>query len=106
MMDQFGHISVAETAEKIKQGPVAIADIRDLDSFNSGHIEGAIHLTNEGLTAFIEQVDFETPVIVVCYRGNSSQGAAQFLLHQGYDEAYSMDGGMDIWRRNFAVTAA
>ncbi|MCE2572391.1 thiosulfate sulfurtransferase GlpE [Motilimonas eburnea] len=105
-MDQFGHISVPETAEKIKQGKVVIADIRDPESFKAGHIEGAFHLTNERLGAFIEQVDFETPVIVVCYHGNSSQGAAQFLLNQGYDEVYSMDGGMDIWRRSFEVVAA
>ena len=45
----------------------------------------------------MQQTDFETPVIVCCYHGISSQQAAQFLIHQGYDEVYSLDGGYEAW---------
>ncbi|MGL5597426.1 MAG: rhodanese-like domain-containing protein, partial [Aeromonas sp.] len=49
------------------------------------------------------EVDVDTPVIVMCYHGNSSQGAAQYLLQQGYDEVYSLDGGFEGWRSTFPV---
>ncbi|RJG49514.1 thiosulfate sulfurtransferase GlpE [Motilimonas pumila] len=98
-MDQFEHISVVDTAELLAKGEAKIADIRDPQSFEAGHIEGAFHLTNDSLVQFMDQVDFDTPVVVVCYHGNSSQGAAQYLLNQGYDAVYSMDGGMELWRR-------
>jgi thiosulfate sulfurtransferase len=39
------------------------------------------------------------PVIVCCYHGVSSQQAAQFLIHQGFENVYSMDGGFEAWRK-------
>jgi thiosulfate sulfurtransferase len=37
----------------------------------------------------------------MCYHGNSSKGAAQYLLTQGFKAAYSIDGGFDAWRAAF-----
>ena len=98
-MSDFKHISVAETAELKAQGKVVIADIRDENSFAAGHIDGAVHLTNTSLGGFMQQYEFDQPVVVVCYHGNSSQGAAQYLAQQGYEQVYSMDGGFESWRR-------
>ncbi len=99
-MSEFKRISVAEAVAKIQQGNVAVADIRDEQSYQNGHIAGAYHLTNGTLNGFLQQTDYATPVIVVCYHGNSSQGAAQYLAQQGFDEVYSMDGGFEAWRFN------
>lgn len=98
-MEQFAHISVQETQDKLASGAAKIVDIRDEASFLSGHIQGATHLTNGTLNNFVAAVDLETPVIVVCYHGHSSQQAAQFLIHQGFEEVYSMDGGFEAWRQ-------
>ena len=98
-MSDFQHISVAQTAELLAEGKVIIADIRDEQSFAGGHIDGAFHLTNGSLTGFMQQYEFEQPVVVVCYHGNSSQGAAQYLAQQGFEQVYSMDGGFESWRQ-------
>jgi len=100
-MKEFKHISVADTFTRLQQGEIVIADIRDEQSFSAAHIEGAFHLTNGTLLQFTQQHDFEQPVVVVCYHGNSSQGAAQYLVQQGFEEVYSMDGGFEGWRHNF-----
>ena len=42
--------------------------------------------------------DFEQPIIIVCYHGMSSQGAANYLAEQGFDDVYSMDGGFTQWQ--------
>ncbi|MDP5188441.1 thiosulfate sulfurtransferase GlpE [Rheinheimera baltica] len=97
-MSDFQHISVADTAKLLADGKVVIADIRDEQSFAGGHIEGSYHLTNGSLTGFMQQVEFEQPVVVVCYHGNSSQGAAQYLAQQGFEQVFSMDGGFESWR--------
>ncbi len=34
---------------------------------------------------FMRDNDFDTPAMVMCYHGNSSKGAAQYPLQQGYD---------------------
>lgn len=99
-MDQFAHISVQETQQKLSEGVARIVDIRDEAAFASGHIKGSTHLTNGSLPSFMSEVEFETPVIVCCYHGISSQQAAQFLIHQGFEEVYSLDGGFEAWRQN------
>ena len=100
-MEQFAHISVQETQQKLEAKQARLVDIRDEQSFVTGHIEGAVHLTNGTLVNFTQETDFDTPVIVCCYHGISSQQAAQFLIHQGFDEVYSMDGGFEGWRQSF-----
>ena len=44
-------------------------------------------------------MDKEKPLIVVCYHGNSSQGAAEFFASQGCREVYSLDGGFVEWQQ-------
>jgi thiosulfate sulfurtransferase len=88
------------TRNCIRQTAVLV-DIRDPQSFAMGHTPGAFHLTNDTLGAFMRDNDFDTAVMVMCYHGNSSKGAAQYLLQQGYDKVYSVDGGFDAWHRHF-----
>lgn len=49
----------------------------------------------------MQQTDFSKPVLVMCYHGNSSKSAAQYLLTQGFDQVYSIDGGFEAWRLAF-----
>ena len=97
-MEQFAHISVIDAQQKITAENAHVVDIRDEQSFAAGHIENAVHLTNGTLNQFMQNVEFDEPVIVCCYHGVSSQQAAQFLIHQGFEEVYSLDGGFEAWR--------
>ncbi len=78
-------------------GSVTIADIRDEQSFNQGHIEGAFRVDAHNISDFIQQADLDRPLIVCCYHGHSSIGAANFLEQQGFEDVYSMNGGMCEW---------
>ncbi len=100
-MEQFECISVQQAQQKLADGKALLVDIRDPQSFAAGHACGAFHLTNDSLPAFIAQAEQAASVLVMCYHGNSSKGAAQYLLTQGFAEAYSIDGGFDAWRAAF-----
>lgn len=102
-MDQFAHISAHDAHQKLSAGEARLVDIRDPQSFETAHAVGAFHLTNGTLVRFMNEVDFDTPVIVMCYHGNSSQGAAQYLVQQGYETVYSIDGGFEGWKLAFPV---
>lgn len=93
-------INVAQAKELQEQGAVVV-DIRDADSFNAGHMSGAIHLDNYSLPDFLANADLDKPTIVVCYHGHSSQSAAAYLHGQGFEHLYSMDGGFEYWRQLF-----
>jgi len=100
-MEQFECISVQQAQQRLEQGAALLVDIRDPQSFEVAHASGAFHLTNVSLNTFMQQADLSTPVLVMCYHGNSSKGAAQYLLTQGFAQAYSIDGGFEAWRAAF-----
>lgn len=89
----------------IDKGAVTIVDIRDPASFAAGHVQGAISLNNSNVQEVIAQADFDLPLLVFCYHGHSSQGAADFLSQQGFSEVYSVDGGVEGWRSVYSVIA-
>lgn len=74
-----------------------VVDIRDLMSFENGHIINAINLNNDNISEYIETANKELPLIVCCYHGNSSKSAAEFLAAQGFSEVYSLNGGFSQW---------
>lgn len=100
-MEEFAHISVDKTFELLNSKKAKFVDIRDEQSFEQARVEDAFHLHNGSLQQLMSDTDFDTPLIVCCYHGISSQQAAQFLIHQGFEEVYSMDGGFEAWRLNY-----
>ncbi|WP_437880206.1 thiosulfate sulfurtransferase GlpE [Pseudomonas sp. LRF_L74] len=99
-MSEFKRIS-PEQAQSLRDQGAVVVDIRDPQSFASGHISQSLHLDNHSLADFIARADFDKPLIVSCYHGNSSQGAAAYLANQGFSEVYSLDGGFELWRNQF-----
>ncbi len=100
-MEKFERISVHQAHAHLALGAARLVDIRDVQSFNTAHVSGAFHLTNDSLHDFMQQADVTTPVLVMCYHGNSSQNAAQYLISQGFEQVYSIDGGFDAWFAEF-----
>ena len=98
-MDQFQHIDVKGAKALLDQGKARLVDIRDPQSFAVAHPESAFHLTNESIVQLMDEVELEQPILVICYHGISSQGAAQYLVNQGFEQVYSVDGGFEAWHR-------
>jgi len=99
-MSEFKRIP-PEQAQALREKGAVVVDIRDPQSFATGHISGSQHLDNYSLADFIAKADLDGPVIVACYHGNSSQGAAAYLVGQGFSDVYSLDGGFELWRATY-----
>ncbi|WP_221800838.1 thiosulfate sulfurtransferase GlpE [Oceanobacter mangrovi] len=97
-MSKFTQITPEQAKTMLEEGNVNVADIRDAMSYGSGHIAGAKRVDNSNLREFMAAADASAPLIVCCYHGNSSQGAAQFFAEQGYSQAYSLIGGYERWK--------
>lgn len=97
-MPTFKLISTADAHKRSLAEKIKMVDIRDQNSFETDHVEGSFHLTNDTVAQFMAEVDLKTPVFVICYHGNSSKGVAQYLTEQGYDDVYSVEGGFVEWR--------
>ena len=99
----FKRISIDEVNRMNDQKTINVIDIRDPQSFAAGHMPQAVNINNQNAADYIENTDKQTPLIVVCYHGHSSQPAAQYFAAQGFEDVYSMDGGFEVWKLNNPV---
>ena len=93
-----------EQAHELIGGSTLFVDIRDPQSYGMSHIRDAVHLDNDSLPSFLADIPMNTRLVVYCYHGNSSMGATEFLLEQGYKEVASLQGGFEFWRQRYPDT--
>jgi thioredoxin len=77
-----------------------IIDVRTLDEYNNGHIEGAI-LADISSNLFQEvatKLDKDKPVFVYCLSGGRSSSAASQLKEIGFKSITNLSGGMLAWQ--------
>ena len=99
-MSDFQRIDPNQANNLLLDG-AQLADIRDPQSYQQGHITGAVRLDNDNLAQFVESADKQKPLLICCYHGNSSQPAAAYLASLGFSAVYSLDGGFDLWQQHF-----
>lgn len=79
-----------------------ILDVREAHEFIKGHIDGAINIPlgkiNERLNQIAEYKN--KPIIVVCQNGARSIPACKNLYKAGYQQLFSITGGMISWEEN------
>lgn len=76
---------------------VIVVDVRTLDEYKEGHIEGSILIPNETITDTPPELlpDLDAEVLIYCRSGNRSQQAAEKLMDLGYTNVYDFGGIID-----------
>jgi phage shock protein E len=63
-----------------------VLDVRTLEEWDEGHVEGSKHIVLTVIPLEIEQIkSWGKPIIAVCRSGARSGQAAQFLAQNGVD---------------------
>lgn len=91
-------IQIHDAKKKLDEKSCLFVDVRDPGSYEQARIPGAIRLHDGNVQEFLKSGDKTKEVIVYCYHGNSSLGAAAFLIQNGFTAA-SMSGGFEAWRQ-------
>jgi rhodanese-related sulfurtransferase len=85
-----GGISAASIEEYLKDGAIVI-DVRTIDEYESGHVNGSKHIVLNSIPAKVNEIKkINKKVIAVCRSGARSGQAASFLKQQGID---AINGG-------------
>ena len=89
---------LAEELAKLKQLPL-IVDVREKDEYIKGHISGAKHISRGVLEQKVFEVapDCSSPILVYCAGGNRGALAADNLQKMGYQNVFSLKGGLSGW---------
>ena len=76
---------------------ITILDVREVDEFQAGHIEGAVNVPLSTLDKGYEQLDASKRYYVICQGGMRSERAGQFVETKGFD-VVNVEGGMNQWK--------
>lgn len=93
-------IDVHELKNKMDHEPnLCLIDVRELNEWEEVHIPGAIHLPKDEVLSKITSIvpNKKQPIYLHCRGGVRSLHAAQALVDIGYEEVYSIDGGIMEW---------
>jgi len=93
-------ISPRDAAEKLKSGEAVIADVREKDEWDEGHIPGAIHMSRGTIELDIEEKVPDTNALIICHCGGGGRGAlaTESLQKMGYKNVRNLAGGFKAWK--------
>ena len=72
---------------------LSLVDVREVDEFETLHLEGVQNLPLSQLADIYDQLDKDLLYYVICKSGMRSARACQFLAEKGYD-VINVEGGM------------
>jgi rhodanese-related sulfurtransferase len=77
----------------------AIVDVRSSDEFANGHLRDAKNIPLADLSNRIGELDKSKTktVIVVCQSGARADKAARQFKAAGFEDVYTLDGGVAAW---------
>jgi rhodanese-related sulfurtransferase len=77
-----------------------LLDVREPREYDTAHIDGSTLIPmNEIPGRAHQELDEESPILVLCHHGARSLSVAAWLRQQGFDKAQSVSGGIDAWSR-------
>ena len=91
--NSFKKIELKEAKDLMKDEALLLLDIRDKDSFDQSHIKDAINLNNYNFDDIVKKTERRKNILIYCYKGISSQNAAQHFCNLGFENVYSLNGG-------------
>lgn len=76
-----------------------IFDTRDPASYARGHLEDAQPVSDAAIQQLIRNRQRQRPILVYCYRGNSSRNVCELLAGFGFGNVHNLAGGWQAWER-------
>lgn len=96
---KYTEITAEKARDIIADSNPVLLDTRDAHSYREEHIDGAM-LAHDGLMeSLIRQKNYDRPVVIYCYHGNSSKDMAEFFGGIGFKYVYSLQGGYVAWKK-------
>jgi rhodanese-related sulfurtransferase len=100
MISEIKTIDVHQLKHKMDAQPdLCLIDVRELEEWQEIRIPGALHMPKNDISVHIKDkiANKAHPIYLHCRGGVRSLYAAQCLMDIGYQEVYSVDGGIIEW---------
>jgi rhodanese-related sulfurtransferase len=104
-LKKFGFVSPLLAVTKMNNGNTVVIDVRELDEFNKGHIEGAVNLPLSKIKEQISSFDAykNNQVLIVCQDGTRSATTGKIITKAGHKDVFVITGGMQSWQEDYKL---
>jgi rhodanese-related sulfurtransferase len=94
-------LSPLEATQLINHRNAIVVDLRDEKDFAAGSLAGARNIPQATLKERAGELSrFKArPLLVICAAGQQSTRALATFKEQGFEETFSMAGGIDAWKK-------
>ena len=75
-----------------------VLDVRSIEEYESGHIEGSLNIYVGTVPQRIKDIPKDKPIAVICKSGTRSGFASSILLKNGITNICNIMGGMTSWK--------
>jgi rhodanese-related sulfurtransferase len=92
-------LSTTQAVLLINRQDALVLDVRTAAEFAAGHVPDAKHLELAEIGARANEIskNKKRPILVVCQTGTRSGSAGEQLRKAGYEEVFSLEGGINSW---------
>lgn len=93
-------VSASDAVQLINKHDAVVVDVREPSEYAVAHIINSRNVPLKDLDARIKELARfkEKPVIVTCDTGNRSRGGAAALKKLGFNQVYTLTGGLGGWQ--------
>ena len=94
------YLKAAQINEMIADPDVTFVDMRNHYEYEVGHFEGAIEVPSDTfreqlpMTVEMLQDKKDKPIVMYCTGGIRCEKASAYLIHNGFENVYAIDGGI------------
>ena len=74
-----------------------LLDVRQPEELSLAHVPGAIEIPMKEVQFRVREIPRGKPVVVMCHLGDRSSRIARFLITDGFQEVYNLEGGIDAY---------
>lgn len=93
----ISQVGVAEVAEEVKAGRLAVIDVRSAAEFAAGHLPAARNIALGSLLDHLDEIPVNQPLVLQCLSGFRSSIAASLLASRGRTNMMNLRGGYQAW---------
>ena len=76
---------------------VQLLDIREPQEVTLASLPSSTQIPMSQIPARLGDLDPRRPIVVMCHSGQRSRHVAAFLLANGFERVYNLEGGIDAW---------
>ncbi|MFV1998112.1 MAG: rhodanese-like domain-containing protein [Acidiferrobacterales bacterium] len=95
-------VNAAQAIGLINREEAVVVDVCEPNEFQTGHLPNAINMPLTKLTNNIDTLNKHKgkPIVVTCRTGNRSMKGAITLKKGGFENVYSLSGGLTAWQKD------